>query len=830
MNKKSVSALLSLMMFANMTGISAGALDETDTEFESETVFLERCVSEPSKYGLVNEGFVDENGEIAVFDFVPEIERYDVLPSYYNAYQKGYVTKVKDQGTYGVCWSFAGLSCVESSLIIKGVKDSSIDLSERHLNWFTNGADCADQNDPLYGGCLNLGTEAYDYGGNSGNVTAVLARGSGPVEERFFPYSYTDPIDESYRYNSLARLSETAEFSPSDINGIKYAVMQYGSLYCSMNYFTSVKNDGADYLRDDTAGYYCPVSPTMYTECGHAVTIVGWDDNFSKDKFLKTPEGDGAWIIKNSHGTKSGDNGFFYLSYYDKTYGAPGINDIVAFDMAPADEYGNVYQYDANFGFMAGYIDCSTAGANIFTAEENEAVEAVSFYTNSADTDYIIQVYTGLVGSSPTSGTLAYSSEGISPYAGYHTVELDTPVSVAKGESFSVVVIVSPNSEGKAYMAFDTYAPKEGQSYMTYYYNGRFGSWEDTKNNGYERNVCIKAFTNAADVTEKDIVDIDSTNFTDSVFRQYVKDNFDTDGSGGLSESEINKVTYIYVPGTSSKPGSISDLTGIELFPNITSLYCEYNKLTSLDLSGNTALTEVFCNGNSIKSLNVSKNTELIYLWCQNNQLTSLDVKNNTKLTSLVCSNNFLTSLDVSRNTKLTALNCSNNYLAGIDVSKNAALDSLVCTGNVVALGDVKASLCLDSYVVGFDGSRASDWQGADYDVKTNTLKNITSCTITYSYDCGNGKTAKFTLNCSLVTISGITVTSDNVVITYSDGSALKLSFDEVNEAVVDFMIKNDMKSCAAFVNAFSEGKDTMILTSAELKAVEAVLASDYGA
>ncbi|MGN1106967.1 MAG: hypothetical protein ACI4RH_09965, partial [Huintestinicola sp.] len=399
--------------------------------------------------------------------------------------------------------------------------------------------------------------------------------------------------------------------------------------------------------------------------------------------------------------------------------------------------------------------------------------------------------------------------------------------------------------------------------------------------------TCTKLDPQVPEVSE---IAIDEESFPDAAFRSYVLNKIDTDGSGGLSESEINKVTYIYVPGTKSNPGTISDLTGIELFPNITSLNCDYNKLTSLDLSRNTALTEVFCSGNSIKSLNVSKNTELIYLWCRNNRLTSLDVSGNTKLISLVCSDNLLKSLDVSKNTKLTAINCSNNYLAGIDVSKNTMLESLVCTGNVSALGVINASCCLDSYLENFDGSRASNWQGADYDVKTNTLKNFTSCTITYSYDCGRGYSADFTLKATIVVLQ---IPQDTTVIegmdtsleikalgtglTYqwqkyngsswvniSGAASSVLAFENVSSDLngakyrlklscptysctyagvtltvksVDEADEEDVASLSGsdtvrFVNLFTEKHtaDCFVMTAAQIKAVERVLSNDYAA
>ena len=103
-------------------------------------------------------------------------------------------------------------------------------------------------------------------------------------------------------------------------------------------------------------------------------------------------------------------------------------------------------------------------------------------------------------------------------------------------------------------------------------------------------------------------------------------------------------------------------------------LRCYTNQLTSLDVSGCTALTGLSCDNNKLTSLNVSGCTALTELYCYNNQLTSLDVSENTALKKLYCDNNQLTSLNVSKNTALIYLACSDNQLASLDVSKNTAL------------------------------------------------------------------------------------------------------------------------------------------------------------
>ena len=107
-----------------------------------------------------------------------------------------------------------------------------------------------------------------------------------------------------------------------------------------------------------------------------------------------------------------------------------------------------------------------------------------------------------------------------------------------------------------------------------------------------------------------------------------------------------------------------------------------YNNLTSLNVSGCTALTVLECDGNNLTSLDVSKNTALTYLNCGDNNLTSLDVSGCTALTYLNCEDNNLTSLDVSGCTALTELYCLVNNLTSLDVSKNTALTYLNCEDN----------------------------------------------------------------------------------------------------------------------------------------------------
>ena len=127
---------------------------------------------------------------------------------------------------------------------------------------------------------------------------------------------------------------------------------------------------------------------------------------------------------------------------------------------------------------------------------------------------------------------------------------------------------------------------------------------------------------------------INNTNFPDATFRNYVGD-FDLNSNGYLTENEIDAVTEISVPMM-----NITSLKGIEYFTALTTLDCNSNKLTALDVTKNTALTTLDCYDNQLTALDVSANTALEYLNCSNNKLTALDMTHNTSLEQLVCSGN----------------------------------------------------------------------------------------------------------------------------------------------------------------------------------------------
>ena len=177
---------------------------------------------------------------------------------------------------------------------------------------------------------------------------------------------------------------------------------------------------------------------------------------------------------------------------------------------------------------------------------------------------------------------------------------------------------------------------------------------------------------------------ITDANVPDKTFREYLFKQFDKDGNGVLTPAERYAVTEIDVENK-----YISNLSGLQFFPNLKVLNCSHNRLTKLDVSKNTVLQELVCWENQLTSLDVSQNTALQELACFENQLTSLDVSQNPALQKLNCGHNRLTSLDVSKNTELTYLKCNYNRLTELDVSKNTELTYLDCGYNRLTELDV---------------------------------------------------------------------------------------------------------------------------------------------
>ena len=239
----------------------------------------------------------------------------------------------------------------------------------------------------------------------------------------------------------------------------------------------------------------------------------------------------------------------------------------------------------------------------------------------------------------------------------------------------------------------------------------------------------FSAFAATGDATEDKGIEIkDTNNFPDKRFVDNIR-QYDTKTDGYLSEDELNKVTEMNLgPNYYGLGRNIESLKGIEYFQKLEILECSYNKITELDTSSNSALKNLGCN---------------------HNQLTQLNVSGNNALTSLTCGDNQLTSLNLSNNDKLMSLDCDNNQLAFLNLSNNGRLEAKMfkCSGNKypITVDNTNRKFNLNTLPAGFEVSKAKNWKGGSVNGNTLTV-NKDANEVTYTYDCGNGLFADFTL------------------------------------------------------------------------------------
>lgn len=407
------------------------------------------------------------------------------LPARYNLAENGFVTDVKNQQDSGNCWAFAALASLETCVLKASNKtfNFSVENMKNLIEMYS-----------AYGWKMET-----NEGGYNGMPMGYLASWLGPVNATLDPFddkgTLSPLLDSEMHIQNIYVLPARTSYTDND--AIKEAILKYGGLYAS--YYHS-----AGYLNSKTNAYYDP-----YTGNGnHAITVVGWDDNYSKNNFYTTPAGDGAFIVKNSWGSSWGDNGYFYISYYDRVlFAVNKDNQAFTYILNDTVRYTKNYQYD-----VAGMTDYLITGKktvwykNIYNATGNEAIAAVSTFFNTT-VDYEISIYVNDV--------LQLTQNGRHEGSGYYTIPLKEYVPVAVGDIFKIVVKLANPQNGYAAVPISEqlsttrcyYAP--GVSYFsndgkkwTDLYDYSASAYSHTYNSQV---ACLKAFT---------ITDIQNTTVT----------------------------------------------------------------------------------------------------------------------------------------------------------------------------------------------------------------------------------------------------------------------------------------------------------------------------
>ncbi len=284
-------------------------------------------------------------------------------------------------------------------------------------------------------------------------------------------------------------------------------------------------------------------------------------------------------------------------------------------------------------------------------------------------------------------------------------------------------------------------------------------------------------------------VPINEANFPDAAFRNFVLTNYDLDHNRYLSSGESLDVTSINCSGSKENPGHIRSLKGISWFRNLTALFCAYNDLTELDVSGNQKLKTLYCSNNLlVGTLNLSANTKLEQLYCSNNSLSALNLTQCPALHTVYAHNNFLTNLNVSQNLELTGLYAAFNLLETLSLSYNTKLAGLEVTGNKLGSLDLshnnalKALYCgknlLSSLIV-----TSTNLETLDCHVNLLTSLNLSGKTALKQLNCSGNRNLSFSItDCRLLLQVRRTVsprTYDGVIYYYTDADSAYLIYDD---------------------------------------------------
>lgn len=409
---------------------------------------------------------------------------------------------IRNQGKTSECWAFAAISSLETNLALSdhnnGISIPKIyDYSERHMDYANSKVFANGEKNPI-GYNRNVGL------GNWGMAESYLTNGTGAINEIDMPFEDNEEkIDireiqnktvSSQVYDTVDfpdYSNQTAEVKLTIMNKIKQHIKDHGSVYSQIHGDTP-SISGLDCYNNDTGAKYCN-NPLLHA-ANHAVSIIGWDDNYSIDNFAEgaRPSSKGAWIVRNSWGEreefnladvknklfennkeyciekgwntaeeidndyleqvtgyniegdviyyKIGDNGIMYVSYEDcniskSLHGIEKATDTV--------DYENIYQYDEYHAYYGvefnsnNIIICNTFDKK---TTGKEYITQVSLYAGET---YNCRVYVNPNGTSKEKKDMKLiqlkAGESETLNAGYHTLEFAKPIEI-KGDSFAIAI------------------------------------------------------------------------------------------------------------------------------------------------------------------------------------------------------------------------------------------------------------------------------------------------------------------------------------------------------------------------------------------------------
>lgn len=404
--------------------LNDGEADISDSTFDNGKfniygVFVERydiknCNIDEDTISMDNENYIFaiENTGLKL-NLINSTIIVDELPSRFDLRDWGWETSVKNQGLMGACWTFSFVETIETSVL----KATGImyDFSENNvqkleIKYYPTGS-------------LISGEGGYDMWG-----LAHALSWYGTILEEEDDYDELGKISHYIESENRIHIQDAYFVMPNStdyIRDVKKGILSFGAVAILMD---SAFNK--PYFNENTSALYNNESKTV----NHGVAIIGWDDNYSKDNFIITPPGDGAWIVKNSWDSSWGDKGYFYISYYESSiFGVDSDTNIsyplIACIFTNTIDYHINYQSDLNglFNFNSNY----TYYSNEYQAISDDLIGAVGTYFNDSGISYSFDIY--------VNGKAVYTQSGVSEFAGYKSIILNNYIPIKAGDKFKVV-------------------------------------------------------------------------------------------------------------------------------------------------------------------------------------------------------------------------------------------------------------------------------------------------------------------------------------------------------------------------------------------------------